>query len=124
MQGLQKITYSFRYVCMLLALAATSVYAEEVAVADAKEPAVSLQDSTHIFRQLDFSLADGRFSAFSAPVNFDLKLSKLLGDATPRSLNGVDARMNIALPLPGLWEPEEVILELSGVASKSLIKSS
>lgn len=124
MQVLQKIFNSIAYACLMLALGGTTLHAEDATLSDAKEPVVALQDSSSIFGKLDFSLSDERFNAFSAPVNFDLKLSKLLGDATPRNLNGVDARMNIALPLPGLWEPEEVMLELSGVASKSLIKTS
>ncbi len=140
MQVLQKIFNPFAlflFVLFILVCALnTTVYAEAAApLSKNNEPAnnessknknseVSLQDSPNIFGRLDFSLSDGQFNAFSAPVNFDLKLSKLLGDSTPRNLNGVDARMNIALPLPGLWEPEEVVLELTGVASKSLIKTS
>lgn len=140
MQVLQKIFNPFAlflFVLFILVCALnTTVYAEAAApLSKNNEPAnnessknknseVSLQDSPNIFGRLDFSLSDGQFNAFSAPVNFDLKLSKLLGDSTPRNLNGVDARMNIALPLPGLWEPEEVVLELAGVASKSLIKTS
>jgi len=112
--------------CAILALffVTASVHAAEEPASKLDELTVNLQDSPNIFGLLDFSLSDGKFNAFSAPVNFDLKLSKLLGDTTPRNLNGVDARMNIALPLPGLWQPEEVVLELTGVASKSLIKTS
>jgi hypothetical protein len=117
----------FKLFCsMLLALsfAGNLAYAEEAQAEKNSKDMTTQNQTPSVFGRLDFSLSDGEFNAFRAPVNFDLKLSKLLGDSKPRNLNGIDARMTVPLPLPAMWEAEEVTLELDGVASKGLIKTS
>ncbi|MED5509444.1 MAG: cellulose biosynthesis cyclic di-GMP-binding regulatory protein BcsB [Pseudomonadota bacterium] len=51
---------------------------------------------------------------------FELPLSQLLGDSQPRDLKGVNASLDLSLPLPALKHTSEVTLVLNGTASQEL----
>ncbi len=51
---------------------------------------------------------------------FELPLSQLLGDSRPRHLSGVNASLDLSLPLPALKQTSEVTLVLNGTASEVL----
>lgn len=55
---------------------------------------------------------------------YELALSQLLGDAEPMTLKGPSPEILLPLPLPALLEPSNVVLNLSGSASRSLLPSS
>lgn len=54
-------------------------------------------------------------------TRFVLPLSQLIGNDKPHRLSGVSSRMTVSLPMPSLWQAQDVRLELSGTASRALI---
>jgi hypothetical protein len=64
-------------------------------------------------------------AAAGAPgQTYELPLSQLLGEAEPMTLKGPAPEISLPLPLPALLEPADVVLNLSGSASRSLLPSS
>ena len=55
---------------------------------------------------------------------YEVPLSQLLGESEPMTLKGPAPEILLPLPLPGLLEPSDVVLKLSGSASLSLLPSS
>jgi hypothetical protein len=56
----------------------------------------------------------------AAPARFVLPLSRVAGSDRPLRLSGVAAATTLPLPMPALWQPEDVRLELAGTASMAL----
>lgn len=55
---------------------------------------------------------------------FVLALSDLAGDAEPVTLRGVSSAWRFDLPIPALWQPTQVQLDLSGSFSGALVENS
>lgn len=63
-------------------------------------------------------------AAGAAVQTFGIPLSRLSGQTEPITLKGPAPEIALPLPLPGLLDPVEVVLNLAGSASHSLMESS
>lgn len=63
-------------------------------------------------------------AAAAGDQRFELPLSQLLGDTTPRRLAGLAGELRLSLPMPALWQAREVRLALSGTVSRALTVAS
>ncbi|HEY0562697.1 MAG TPA: cellulose biosynthesis cyclic di-GMP-binding regulatory protein BcsB [Methylophilus sp.] len=95
-------------------------------LAYAKQPPVQIAaESTE--RPLEMALTEHRVSTEASvhyPDDLNISFARLLGKEKPMILKGIDANMDVDLPLPGLWQADDVVLTLSGVSSEALNNSS
>ncbi len=67
-------------------------------------------------------IAESQFNALHATVK--IPLSQLAGQEGVRRFTGAEQTMTWGLPVPALWQPENVILNLNGRISEALINGS
>lgn len=67
-------------------------------------------------------IAESRFSSQQATVI--LPLSQLTGQSGVKRLTGIEQTMSWGLPVPALWQPENVTLNINGMISEALIQGS
>lgn len=58
------------------------------------------------------------------PKRWTVPLARLVGDDRPVRLAGTSDEFRLSLPLPALWQAEDIKLELTGTASLALVGSS
>ena len=57
-------------------------------------------------------------------TRFVLPLARLVGDDKPYRLSGTASSLSLSLPMPALWQAQNVQLEIAGTASRALLASS